>query len=160
MLESRRCNAAAYSSLHFNFRAQRIAADAAAAAHMDDPSLLLQAKAKRYAAMSSGGGDAVGDADQFLVDFEQKRYDDDVAEREVDALALAASNDAHCQLRSELEQHTANQSMQAAAARKQRDAALQVRLRVIIACLSSDNPFAGTPCKTCCFERSRQIKCT
>jgi hypothetical protein len=144
-----------------NFRTQRIAADAAAAAHRDDPALLLAAKAKRYAAMSSSDfGSAVGDADQFLVDFEQKRYDDDVAEREVDALALAASNDAHCQLRSELEQHTANQSMQAAAARKQRDAALQVRLSVIIACLSSDNPFAGTPCKTCCFERSRQIKCT
>ena len=144
-----------------NFRTQRIAADAAAAAHRDDPALLLAAKAKRYAAMSSSEfGGAIGDADQFLVDFEQKRYDDDGAEREVDALALAASNDAHCQLRSELEQHTANQSMQAAAARKQRDAALQVRLLVIIACLSSDNPFAGTPCKTCCFERSRQIKCT
>jgi hypothetical protein len=93
----------------------------------------------RYAAMSSGtGGGAVGDADQFLVDFEQKRYDDDGVEREVDALAMAASSDAPCQLRSELEQHTANQSLQAAAARKQRDAALQVRLRFIIASLSCD----------------------
>jgi hypothetical protein len=112
----------------FNFCVQRIAADAAAAAHRDDPALLLSAKAKRYAALSSsGGGSAVGDADKFLVDFEQKRYDDDGTDREVDVLAAAASSDSHCQLRNELELHAASQSSQAAAARKQRDAALQVR---------------------------------
>jgi hypothetical protein len=107
---------------------QRIAADAAAAAHRDDPALLLAAKAKRYAALSSaGGGSAVGDADKFLVDFEQKRYDDDGTDKEVDALAAAASSDMHSQLRNELELHAASQRSQAAAARKQRDAALQVR---------------------------------
>jgi hypothetical protein len=91
---------------------------------------LLAAKARRYAAMSTAGaGGAVGDADQFLVDFEQKRYDDDGSEREVDALAAAASSDTPCPLRSELELHAASQSTQAAVARRQRDAALQVRLR-------------------------------
>ncbi len=113
--------------LALTMSSQRIAADSAAASQRDDPSALLAAKARRYAAMSSGGvGGAVGDAELFLVDFEQKRYDEDVSEREVDALAAAASSDNPCPLRSELELHAANQSSQAAAARKQRDAALQV----------------------------------
>ena len=138
-----------------NFRTQRIAADAAAAAHMDDPSLLLQAKAKRYAAMSSGGGDAVGDADQFLVDFEQKRYDDSGTEREVDALAAMASSDATCQLRSELESYTANQSSQSTAAKKQRDAALQVRLSRTFPFFNSHS--SGAPCQTRSFQRARHM---
>jgi hypothetical protein len=90
---------------------------------------LLAAKARRYAAMSSAGvGGAVGDAEHFLVDFEQKRYDEDVAERDVDVLAAAASSAVACPLRNELELHAANQNSQAAAARKKRDAALQVSL--------------------------------
>jgi hypothetical protein len=106
---------------------QRIAADAAAAAHRDDPSLVLAAKAKHYAAMSSG--DAGTDSDRFLVDFAQKRYDDGEAERDVDSLALAASSDSHCQLHKELEEHAANQISQTAAAKKLRETALQVCLR-------------------------------
>jgi hypothetical protein len=139
-----------------NFRTQRIAADAAAAAHRDDPALLLAAKAKRYAAMSSSEfGGAVGDAEQFLVDFEQKRYDDSGTEREVDALAAMASSDATCQLRSELESYTANQSSQSTAAKKQRDAALQVRLSRTFPFFNSHS--SGAPCQTRSFQRARHM---
>jgi hypothetical protein len=105
---------------------------------------------------SAGFGSAVGDADQFLVDFEQKRYDDGGSEREVDALAAMASSDSTCQLRSELESHAANQSSQATAAKKQRDAALQVRSCHITPCLHSQ--ISGTPCQARSFKESRQMK--
>ncbi len=119
---------------------------------------------------SSGFGSAVGDADQFLVDFEQKRYDDCGSEREVDALAAMASIDSTCQLRNELESHAANQSSQATAAKKQRDAALQVRSCHIAHCLHSPiiipqnrcysyhSQISGTPCQARSFKESRQVK--
>lgn len=120
---------------------------------------MLAAKARRYAAMSTAGaGGAVGDADQFLVDFEQKRYDDDGSEREVDALAAAASSDTPCPLRSELELHAASQSTQAAVARRQRDAALQVRLgRRIVIYITDTCFFTGAPCQTCSVQRAQFV---
>ncbi len=94
---------------------------------------MLAAKARRYAALSSAvAGGAVGDAEHFLVDFEQKRYGEDASERDVDSLAASASRDQPCPLRSELELNAANQCSQAAVARKQRDAALQVHMFLLL----------------------------
>ncbi len=105
---------------------------------------------------SSGVGNAVGDADQFLVDFEQKRHDDNGTQRDVDILAAMASSNAPCQLRSELESHAANQSSQANAAKKQRDAALQVRLCHIAPFFCSHS--LGAPRQARSFKRAQYMK--
>jgi hypothetical protein len=120
---------------------------------------LLAAKAKRYAALSSSGvGNSVGDADQFLVDFEQKRYDDNGADRDVDILAALASSDSPCQLRNELESHAANQSSQANAAKMQRDAALQVRLCHIDIATFLCSHRSGAPRQARGFKRAQHMK--